>query len=156
MNGPLDGPLRIETVDGEIHVLGEGISCACETHEEAETLLRDLRLRFGNPLLDRVRVAFKALTAKGWITTTEPDRTGVVCRAFDRNPEAPGFASLLHPLHEDHAQIEVGAGLGDEDGDAAAARVVAAALERAGLAVEVHVSQTGQDLTVRLPEGGAS
>jgi hypothetical protein len=155
MSGPLDGPLRIEVVDCEIHVLGEGISCACETHEEAEALLRDLRLRFGNPLIDRIRVAFKALSAKGWITRIEPDRTGAICRAFDRDPDAPGYAALLHPLPDDHAVVEVGQGIGDEDEDAQAAHVVAAELERAGLRVEVHPTQTGEDITVRLPEGGA-
>ena len=149
------GPLRVEVVDGDPWVLGEGLACLCGDMAEAQGLLRDLRLRLGNPLVDRVRIAFRLLAADGWITRIEPDTTGAICRAFDRNPEAPGFAALLHPLPDDHAVIEVGQGIGDEDEDAQAAQVVAAELERAGLRVEVHPTQTGEDITVRLPEGGA-
>ena len=67
------------------------------------------------------------------------DTTGAVCRAFDMNPEAPGFAAACHPLAEDHVVIEVGEGVGDEEADLVAAGVVAGALRAVGLATAVEL-----------------
>ena len=136
---PMTGPLRIETIDGHPWVVGDGMACLCGDRAEAEALLGDLRLRLGNPLLDAVRVAFRELAARGWITQIERDTTGAVCRAFDMNPEAPGFAAACHPLAEDHVVIEVGEGVGDEEADLVAAGVVAGALRAVGLATAVEL-----------------
>ncbi|MGE0191975.1 MAG: hypothetical protein AB7T63_08015 [Planctomycetota bacterium] len=136
---PMTGPLRIEMVDGNPWVVGDGMACLCADRAEAEALLGDLRLRLGNPLLDAVRVAFRELAARGWITQVERDTAGAVCRAFDRNPEAPGFAAVCHPLDDGHVVIEVGEGVGDEEADLRAAGVVAVAMEAAGLTTDVEL-----------------
>ncbi len=39
------GPLRIERRKDGLYVLGEGLMCACDTREEAEDLLRELKGR---------------------------------------------------------------------------------------------------------------
>ena len=40
-----DGPLRIENRRDGLYVVGQGMLCACETREEAEELIRDLKAR---------------------------------------------------------------------------------------------------------------
>ncbi|MEZ6006556.1 MAG: hypothetical protein R3F05_02145 [Planctomycetota bacterium] len=152
---PMKGPLRIETIDGHPWVVGDGMACLCGDRAEAEGLLGDLRLRLGNPLLDAVRVAFRELAARGWVTQIERDTTGAVCRAFDLHPDAPGFAAVCHPLAEDHVVIEVGEGIGDEDSDLAAAGVVASALQSAGLITSAGLREgaaivTAQEVLGRL------
>lgn len=39
------GPLRIETRRDGLYVVGAGMLCACETREEADQLIRDLKAR---------------------------------------------------------------------------------------------------------------
>ena len=151
---PMTGPLRIETVDGHPWVVGDGMACLCGDRAKAEALLGDLRLRLGNPLLDAVRVAFRELAARGWITQIERDTTGAVCRAFDMNPDAPGFAAVCHPLADDHVVIEVGVGVGDEEADLRAAGVVAVALEGGGLTTEVELREGAAVVMGCLQPGG--
>ncbi len=138
---PMTGPLRVETVDRHVWVVGDGIACLCGDVAEAEALLADLRLRLGDALLDAVRQAFRTLASRGWITQMERDTTGQVCRAFDARPDAPGFAALCHPVPGDSAVIEVGEGLGDDEADLAAAEVVATALRNAGLTTTVELRE---------------
>ncbi|MCA9317793.1 MAG: hypothetical protein KDB73_20075 [Planctomycetes bacterium] len=107
-------------------------------------------------LLDAVRLAFGTLTSRGWITQVERDTTGVVCRAFDARPDAPGFAALCHPVPDDHAVIEAGEGIGDEEADLEAAEVVATALRNAGLAATVGLREGAAYVTVRKARGGAA
>lgn len=156
MSPSIDGPLRIETVNGELHVLGQGMSCACATREEAEALLADLRTRLGHPLMDRVRAALRALAADGWITTAEPDHTGTVCRAFDANPDAPGYACVLHPIPDDHVIVEVGEGIGDENADMVAAESVILALEGAGLRAGIGLHEGAACVVAQAPKGGGA
>ena len=100
-------------------------------------------------LLDAVRQAFHALASRGWITQIERDTTGVVCRAFDARPDAPGFAALCHPIPGDYAVIEAGEGIGDEEADLDAAAVVATALRNAGLTTSVDLREGAAYVTVR-------
>jgi hypothetical protein len=41
------GELRIERRADGLYVIGEGMLCACDTREECEALIRDLRARLG-------------------------------------------------------------------------------------------------------------
>ena len=100
-------------------------------------------------LLDAVRQAFHALASRGWITQIERDTTGVVCRAFDARPDAPGFAALCHPVPGDHAVIEAGEGIGDEEADLEAAETVATTLRAAGLTTTVELREGAAYVTVR-------
>ena len=137
----MTGPLRVETLDGHIWVVGDGIACLCGDRGEADALLGDLRLRLAEPLRSAISRAFEVLCVDGWITTIEVDRTGAVCRGFDRNPRAPGFAAVVQPIAGDHAVLEVGEGLGDEAADLDAAEVVATALRNAGLTTTVELRE---------------
>ena len=92
-------------------------------------------------LRNAIARAFEALSADGWITTIEVDLTGVVCRGFDANPAAPGFAAVVQPIASDHAVLECGEGLGDEDADLDAAEIVATALRNAGLTTTVELRE---------------
>ena len=60
----MTGPLRIETVDGHLWVVGDGIACLCGDRAEADGLLADLRLRLGTPLLHAVERAFATLASR--------------------------------------------------------------------------------------------
>ena len=93
------------------------------------------------PLRNAISRAFEVLAADGWITTIDVDRTGVVCRGFDANPAAPGFAAVVQPIASDHAVLECGEGLGDEDADLDAAETVATALRNAGLTATVELRE---------------
>jgi len=151
----MTGRLRVETVDGHVWVVGEGVACLCGDTAEAERLLGTMRARLGGPLLEAVRLAFDALAAQGWITQFDADTTGAVGRAFDARPDAPGFAALCPPLAEDHVVIEVGEGVGDEEADLRAAGVVAAAVEAAGLATTVELRNGAAVVTGRVRSGSA-
>ena len=94
-----------------------------------------------DPLRSAISRAFEVLAADGWITTIDVDRTGVVCRSFDANPAAPGFAAVVQPIASDHAVLECGEGLGDEDADLDAAEIVATALRNAGLTTTVELRE---------------
>ena len=153
---PMTGPLRVETLDGHLWVVGDGIACLCGDVAEAEALLADLRLRLGDALLDAVRLAFRTLASRGWITQMERDTTGAVCRAFDARPDAPGFAALCHPVPGDSAVVEVGEGIGDDEADLAAAEVVATALRNAGLTAAIELREGAAYVTVRKTRGGAA
>lgn len=107
-------------------------------------------------LRNAIARAFEALSVDGWITTIEVDRTGVVCRGFDANPAAPGFAAVVQPIAGDHALIEVGEGIGDEDADLVAAEVVATALRYAGLTATTELREGAAHVTVRMTRGGAA
>ena len=98
--------------------------------------------------------AHRELAARGWITQIERDTTGAVCRAFDMNPDAPGFAAVCHPLADDHVVIEVGEGVGDEEADLRAAGVVAVALEGGGLTTEVELREGAAVVMGCLQPGG--
>ena len=150
----MHGPLRVETVDGHVWVIGEGIACACGDRAEAEALLADMRLRLGDRLLDAIRQAFRTLASRGWITQIEPDLTGEICRAFDARQDALGFVALCHPLPDDHALIEVGVGVGDEEADMEAAQAVATALRNAGLTTTVELREGAAYVIVRIGNGG--
>ena len=107
-------------------------------------------------LRNAIARAFEALSADGWITTIEADRTGAVCRGFDRNPSAPGFAAVVQPIARDHAVLECGEGLGDEDADLDAAEIVATALRDAGLTTTVELREGAAYVTAkRVREEGA-
>ena len=101
------------------------------------------------PLRNAISRAFEVLAADGWITTIDVDRTGVVCRGFDANPAAPGFAAVVQPIGSDHAVLECGEGLGDEDADLDAAETVATALRNAGLTTTVELREGAAYVTVR-------
>ena len=150
----MTGRLRVETVDGHVWVVGEGVACLCGDTAEAERLLGTMRARLGGPLLEAVRLAFDALAAQGWITQFDPDTTGAVCHAFDARPGAPGFAAVCHPLADDHVVIEVGVGVGDEEADLRAAGVVAVALEGGGLTTEVELREGAAVVMGCLQPGG--
>ncbi|MEZ6009743.1 MAG: hypothetical protein R3F05_18550 [Planctomycetota bacterium] len=107
-------------------------------------------------LLDAVRQAFRTLASRGWITQIDRDTTGAVCRAFDARPDAPGFAALCHPVPGDHAVIECGEGIGDEEADLDAAEAVATALRNAGLTTTVELRDGAAYATVRKARGGAA
>lgn len=77
--------------------------------------------------------AFTDLEAKGLLTTMDPDTTGVICRGFDRNPGARGYACLIDG--DEGPMVDFGGGVGDYDDDLEVARVVRDALLAHGLAV---------------------
>ena len=149
----MTGPLRIETVDGHPWVVGDGIACLCGDRAEADGLLADLRIRLGTPLLHAVERAFRTLASRGWITQIDRDTTGVVCRAFDARPDAPGFAALCHPVPGDHAVIEAGEGIGDEEADLEAAEIVATALRNAGLTTTIELREGAAYVTAKRVRG---
>lgn len=105
------------------------------------------------PLRSAIARAFEALAADGWITQIERDTTGVVCRAFDARPDAPGFAALCHPVPSDHAVIECGEGIGDEEADLDAAEVVATALRDAGLSTTIELRDGAAYVTAKRVRG---
>ncbi|MGE0190434.1 MAG: hypothetical protein AB7T63_00185 [Planctomycetota bacterium] len=153
---PMTGPLRVEEIDGHTWVVGDGLACLCADVAEAQALLADMQRRMSESLRRAISRAFETLAADGWITTIDADRTGAVCRGFDRNPNAPGFAAVVQPISGDQAVLEVGEGLGDEDADLDAAKVVAAALLAAGLDTTTELRDGAAYVTVRKTRGGAA
>ncbi|MGE0193911.1 MAG: hypothetical protein AB7T63_17940 [Planctomycetota bacterium] len=103
-------------------------------------------------LRSAIERAFAALHRRGYLTTLAPDTTGVICAGFDADPDAPGYACVVAGTAERDVTIDAGAGVGDDDEDAAVALVVQAALEAEGLVVARD--GTGCMLTARLTDGG--
>ena len=77
--------------------------------------------------------AFADLESKGLLTTMEPDSTGVICRGFDHDPGARGYACLTDG--DEGPLVDFGGGVGDYDDDLEEGRMVRDALLAHGLAV---------------------
>jgi hypothetical protein len=101
-------------------------------------------------VLDRAEGTLHDLEAAGWVVSLEPGSSDALCHAFDEGPDAPGFVALVQATRKHGTTLEVGRGCGEPDEDRGAARVVVAALARAGL---LGVTQRIEDrvyVTVRL------